>query len=254
MEKKRKKKKKKNFQVLVITNNPKDKVKKIRFTRARVNFIRSLMTILLLVILGYGGFSTYRNTLSISRETGLDHQVASLKEDNDKLQKENAELSDKVNILSETVNQKVDAEKELEEKNIPSGFPLSGTADLEETNEVISVDNEEVTRPIIIFKAGSGTSVVASGGGTVALVDVDATYGNQVLIDHGNGYISIYRSSTDAKVKAGDEVTRGTLLFELGSTDEDANEEEDSNANKMGYQIIKDGTYIDPTDILVING
>ncbi len=249
--KKRSRKKNKNFQILVVAENPKDNVKRLKFTKTRVNFIKTLLTILLLALLGYIGFCTYRNTLSISREADLNQQINTLKGENDKLQEENAELSEKVNILSETVNQKVDAEKELEEKSIPSGFPLSGTADLEETNEIVDVDGEEITRPIIIFKAGNGISVVSSGSGIVVLSDIDATYGNQVQIDHGNGYISIYRSDTSAKVKVGDEVTRGTLLFELGSDDEDDDEE---SSNNIGYQIIKDGTYISPTDVLVING
>ena len=249
MESKKKKKKKKNFLLLVISDGPKDKVKRFKFTKARINFIRTLIIILLFVVLGYIGFSAFRNTLAISRETALKQKITVLKEDNDQLLKEKEELADKVNILSETVNQKVDAEKEQEEKNIPSSFPLSGTAELEETNESFTLDDQEITRPIIIFTASLGTSVVASGGGVVTVVDSDSTYGNQVQIDHGNGYTSIYRNGTTAKVNVGDEVNRGTLLFEMGSDDED-----DENANKMGYQIMKDGDYIAPTEVLEING
>ena len=248
METKKKKKRKKNYIMLVVSDSPGDKVKKYKITKARVGFVRTLVIILFVVVLGYIGFSTFRNTLAIGRETVLKERLTALEDEHSKLTVENNELTEKVNILSETVNQKVDAEKEQEEKNIPSGFPLSGTADLEETNEILQMDDEEVTRPIIIFKAGAGTSVVASGGGSVIAVDSDNTYGTQIQVDHGNGYVSAYRSGNEAKVKVGDEVIRGTLLFELG-TDED-----DENASRMGYQIIKDGEYINPTEVLEING
>lgn len=248
METRKKRKRKRNYVLLVVSDNPKDKIKKYKITKARVKFVRSLVIILLLVILGYIGFSTFRNTLAISRETALKEELTGIQSERDKLAVENTELTEKVNILSETVNQKVVAEKEQEEKNIPSGFPLSGTADLEETNEMLIMDDEEILRPIIIFKAGEGTGVVASGGGVVIAVDSDNTYGTQVQIDHGNGYVSAYRSGTDAKVKVGDEVIRGTLIFEM-EVDED-----DENTSRMGYQIIKDGEYINPTEVLEING
>ena len=247
----KKKKRKNNYVMLIVSDNPGKKVKRQRITKARIGFIRTLIITLLLVVLGYIGFSTFRNTMAIGRETALKEKVSELENANEKLTVENNELTEKVNILSETVNQKVDAEKELEEKNIPSGFPLSGTADLEETTEVLNMGDEEIRRPIIIFKAGEGTSVVASGGGEVIAVDSDNTYGTQIQIDHGNGYVSAYRSGTEAKVKVGDEVIRGTLLFEMGEIEDD---DENENGTRMGYQIIDNGEYINPTEVLEING
>ena len=200
------------------------------------------------MLAGYISFSAFRSTLAISTETVLSSKITQLQEENSKLSGENQLLTEKVNILSETVNQKVDAEKEQEEKNMPTGFPMSEASDMEETTESLQIDDAEVTRPLIIFKAGEGTSVVASGAGTVSMSDTDAAYGYQVWIDHGNGYVSIYRSGTEPKVKSGDELTRGALLFEM-STDED-----DENVSRMGYQIQKDGEYIEPTQVLGING
>ena len=55
-------------------------------------------------------------------------------------------------------------------------------------------------------------------------------------------------SGTQPKVKEGDEVARGALLYEM--------EEDDDNvlAAVMAYQVMKDGEYIKPTDVLEING
>ena len=72
---------------------------------------------------------------------------------------------------------------------------------------------------------------------------MDVDYGNVVSIDHGNGYISIYRNKGNAVVKAGNEVTRGAILYVVG---------EDN--TEMGYSISKDDTYIDPMEMIEING
>ena len=75
-----------------------------------------------------------------------------------------------------------------------------------------------------------------------------AEIGENLFIDHGNGYTTIYRSGTEPKVKEGDEVARGALLYEMKQDDDN------EWADIMAYQMIKDGEYIMPTDVLEING
>lgn len=249
MPEKKKKKRKRTYRLVIVSDVPSDGTKYLKFTKARLNFLKSILTIIVLVVLSYLLLCAYERTTIVTRESNLQAKIQNAAQENEKLKKDNEELTDKVNILSETVNQKVDAEKQQEEKNMPSGFPLSGTADMEETTETITINNEEITRPIILFKAGDGVSVIASGAGTVTVADSDAVYGYQVVIDHGNGYQSIYRSGTEPKVKTGDEVARGALLFEM-----DAEDDDNANASKMGYQIMKDAAYIEPTQVLIING
>ena len=55
--------------------------------------------------------------------------------------------------------------------------------------------------------------------------------------------MTVYRSQGEAKVKQGEVVTQGTTLFLVGE-----------NNSKLGYQMIKDGVFIDPLEVLVING
>ena len=74
-------------------------------------------------------------------------------------------------------------------------------------------------------------------------MDVDVDYGNVVSIDHGNGYISIYRNNGTPVVKAGNEITRGAILDVVG----------EDNA-ELGYSISKDDTYIEPMEMIEING
>ena len=243
-----KKKKKTNYVLLLVSDSPTQKVKKYKFTKARVNFLKSVLFLFFLVLVGYVAFTSYYNTIVISREAAFTAKIKELEETNALLEEEKLQLTDKVTILSKTINEKVDAEKALEEKNMPKGFPLSGTADMEETEETIETEDGEETRPMILFNADAKVGVVSAGAGMVSLIEMDNEYGYRVHIDHGNGYVTIYRSGTEPKVSQGDEVARGALLYEM--------EEDDDNelADNMAYQVTKDGEYIVPTDVLEING
>ncbi len=248
LQNRKKKRRKANYVLLVISDSPTEKTKRYHLSRARMKFIKIMFAMMFLALIGYIGFTSYHNTIVMSRETALKMKLGELDEKNAQLQEENEQLLDKVSILSKTVNEKVDAEKVQEEKNMPSGFPLSGTADVEETEEVLEMDDGEIVRPMILFHASDGISVVAAGAGVVSYVELDNKYGYQVFIDHGNGYTTVYRSGTEPKVKEGDEVARGALLYEM-------KEDEDNElADDMAYQVIKDGEYIKPTDVLEING
>jgi len=70
----------------------------------------------------------------------------------------------------------------------------------------------------IANRAAPGIS--ASDGGTVILAGwPDASgYGNRVAIDHGNGYTSLYAHLSNIYVSAGETVSRGQLIGQMGST------------------------------------
>jgi murein DD-endopeptidase MepM/ murein hydrolase activator NlpD len=65
----------------------------------------------------------------------------------------------------------------------------------------------------------TGTPIRAADDGYVVLAGVDTWgYGNQVLIDHGNGYMTRYAHLHTIGVKAGDIVTRNQQIGTMGST------------------------------------
>ena len=84
---------------------------------------------------------------------------------------------------------------------------------------------------------------MATASGTVSAINDDAEYGHNVWVDHGNGYITIYRNQGEANVRLGDSVSRGTTLFIVGEKN-----------TKFAYQIMKDNAYINPIDMLDIKG
>ncbi len=164
--------------------------------------------------------------------------INNLTDENEALSVENSTLSNKVTVLSEAVSMKVATEdaisQEMVENAIPQGFPLSGSATMEEVEE---------GEPMLIFTAVQGVNVVTSGTGTVVSVSADEQYGNRIIIDHGNGYQSIYRNGGTALVKNGEELGKGYILFSIGEENQE-----------LGYQIMKDDEYIDPMLVIDING
>ena len=165
-------------------------------------------------------------------------EILELQEENADLVALREELTDKVTILSDTINLKVEAEEEQEQvraqAHMPVGFPMSSSASLEES------DGEN---PMVKLNGTAGNSIIASADGTVVSITTDTSYLHCIKIDHGNGYNSIYRNDGDVMIKEGDEVVRGAILYVIG---------EDN--TELGYQITYDDRYINPMDLINIDG
>lgn len=168
----------------------------------------------------------------------LEQERTVLEQKNIALESEVAEKDELIYVLSEAVNQKTQMENQLteqiEKQAIPTEFPLTGSATMEE------VSGENLT---CVFLATEGAMVIATANGTVTAVNNDVEYGYNVWVDHGNGYVTIYRNAGEVKVKQGEAVTAGTTLI---LTDE--------NSRKLGYQMMKNNEYIDPMEMIEISG
>lgn len=70
----------------------------------------------------------------------------------------------------------------------------------------------------IDIPGAAGAAIVASDGGTVASTNIDASYGNHALIDHGNGSSTLYAHMDSLLVSAGEAVTQGQQLGGMGAT------------------------------------
>jgi beta-lactamase regulating signal transducer with metallopeptidase domain len=70
----------------------------------------------------------------------------------------------------------------------------------------------------IDIQAKFGTDVVATSGGKVIKAIYDGGLGNTIVIDHGEGYQSMYAHLKDFAVKNGDTVTKGQTIGHVGST------------------------------------
>lgn len=70
----------------------------------------------------------------------------------------------------------------------------------------------------VLIAAPAGTAVKAVADGTVVFADWMTGYGNILIIDHGNGYMSLYAHNDSLLRAAGDAVRRGDALGAVGSS------------------------------------
>ncbi|MEU8815134.1 M23 family metallopeptidase [Actinoplanes sp. NPDC048796] len=63
-----------------------------------------------------------------------------------------------------------------------------------------------------------GSPILAAGAGVVVRAGAAAGYGNAVLIDHGNGYLTHYGHMSVIAVQAGEHVAPGQRIGDEGST------------------------------------
>ena len=87
--------------------------------------------------------------------------------------------------------------------------------------------------------------IVAADSGTVVVAGwVDNYgYGNRVIIDHGNGFRTLYGHLSSIYVRVGQTVARGDAIGKMGSTGR-------STGTHLHFEIIKGSTYLSPLSIL----
>ena len=206
-------------------------------------------------------------TIKLSNENKvLQNEILEM---HDQYELEKRELSEKVTLLSNQLTAWIEEEEAQAQKKVPTGLPVSGkvitiesepiiiatepegtgqeeTDDEATENDGETADDEETVVeqeiPTVVFGVKKETQIVAAGAGEVKSVESGAD-GTSVMIDHGNGYVSVYLFKGNAKVKVGDEVLRGTLLFEVTS-----------NNAKFSFQILENGNYVNPMDLMEIHG
>lgn len=68
------------------------------------------------------------------------------------------------------------------------------------------------------LRAPKGTAIMAVAAGTVVSAGYDGSYGNRVVIDHGNGMETLYAHASRICVSVGDTVSAGDVIALVGST------------------------------------
>lgn len=94
--------------------------------------------------------------------------------------------------------------------------------------------------PGIDIAAPQDAYIRAAGAGVVKEAGSDRTYGNFVIIDHGDGLESMYGHASRVFVEAGDKVERAEIIALSGSTGR-------STAPHLHFEIRQDGEPVDPT-------
>ena len=86
-------------------------------------------------------------------------------------------------------------------------------------NRFHPIFNEWRSHTGIDIGAGYGATIVAADGGTVVQAgDAGNGYGNYVMINHGNGYVTLYGHMSSVAVYNGQYVNQGDVIGYVGST------------------------------------
>lgn len=154
-----------------------------------------------------------------------------------------AEVLDLRNQLREVVPA---LERTLEvERSLPRGLPLRGH---EGVTSFFGVRKNPFGPGYefhdgLDFAAPYGAPVYATGSGVVARVGWMGAYGLAVLLDHAEGYQSLYGHLSRLVVRPGQRVEKGQVLGYVGSTGR-------STGPHLHFSVYRHGTPVDPRPYL----
>ena len=100
-----------------------------------------------------------------------------------------------------------------------------------------------VGHPGIDIAANHGVPIYAADGGVVRRAGWNGGYGNQVVIDHRNGFVTTYSHLSRYFFGAGQLVAKGTMIGHNGSTG-------NSTGPHLHFEVIRNGRYVNPLNFL----
>ena len=90
---------------------------------------------------------------------------------------------------------------------------------------------------------GYGTAIVASDGGTVVSAGYNGTYGNIIVISHGNGVETAYAHCSSMAVSPGQQVYQGQYIGAMGRTGR-------ATGNHLHFEVRVNGSTMNPLSYL----
>lgn len=91
----------------------------------------------------------------------------------------------------------------------------------------------------IDIPAAAGTSILACADGTVVKAEYSSSFGNNIVIDHGNGIQTRYCHCSALNVQTGQKVKQGDVIGYVGATG-------DATGNHLDLRFSVNGEYVDP--------
>ena len=188
----------------------------------------------------------------------------------EELANRDAEQDKELVAMSKSLTTKTDELEAMQEQEaaryVPNIFPLRGNSSLIQETEITEEGEEEEPDeeeeeeepeteeeqmrlvipkdvPSATFMTAAESRAIATADGTVVMVNGDAHKGYQIVLDHGNGYTTVYEGFGLALVSENDTVGRGSVL--LYFVDE---------INTFTYWMRYEENWVDPLETIDING
>ena len=145
-------------------------------------------------------------------------------------------VNDSVKVINPYMDQSVTIGKKY--------YDYEGEED-SQLNSILKHDNTYIQNTGIDYVSENKFDVIAILNGTVIDVKDNEETGKSVEVKHDNGYISIYQSLSEVKVKKGDIVSQGQVLGISGE-----NELDKDLGNHLHFEIYDNGSSVNPENYL----
>lgn len=116
------------------------------------------------------------------------------------------------------------------------------------SNATISSDYGDRSNPIthsfethkgLDLAANMGSAIYAAADGVVTIAQKSSSYGNYLVIDHGDGLKTLYAHCSKLNVKAGDTVKKSQVVANVGNTGQ-------STRPHLHFEVILNGKNLNP--------
>jgi len=143
--------------------------------------------------------------------------------------------------LQQYINKASRTEKPTEAGTPPSisHLPVSGTVTSRFGNRTDPFHGSHQHHDGIDFAAPEGTPIQAAQSGKVTFAGKRGSYGNLIVIDHGNGVQTRYAHCKDLGVKVGQKLSAGENIGTVGSTGR-------STGPHLHFEVREGGRKLDP--------
>jgi len=125
---------------------------------------------------------------------------------------------------------------------IPEDYPVEGWIT---RGFVQELEGSYAEHPGVDIACKEGTEVKATACGWVRFSGWDPVYGNLVILEHKDGYLTLYAHNREILIKEKEFVNKGKVIALSGNTGR-------SSAPHLHYEIRKDGMPVDPQNFLAI--
>ena len=146
----------------------------------------------------------------------------------------------------EVICERLDARRTYLE-SLPSLWPARGLLASGFGVRISPFTGTKVFHHGLDIDAPKGSQIKAAGGGKVVRCGYESRYGNLVVIDHGNGYRTIYAHLSERLVEEGDTVQRGDVIGKVGDTGR-------TTGPHLHYEVHVNGLAVNPVRFLNSEG